>query len=142
MFSAVCLSGIERVCRIAFCTTQSKIVVDFMNHLLDSVRVGQFPNKNRSESFVCSLNRIFYSSESWNARFSAESVRLSSSLVLIPKQITIVQCCKRLSINTTLTKLHVQNRDVVARLALVTSQSSCLHHLSQSVNKQQLTELQ
>ena len=105
MFSAVCLSGIERVCRIAFCTTQSKIVVDFMNHLLDSVRVGQFPNKNRSESFVCSLNRIFYSSESWNARFSAESV-------------------------------------VVARLALVTSQSSCLHHLSQSVNKQQLTELQ
>ena len=36
--------------------------------------------------------------------FSAQSVRLSSSLVLILKQITMVQWCKRSSIKTTLTK--------------------------------------
>ena len=37
-------------------------------------------------------------------QFSAESDRLSSSLVLILKQITIVKWCKRSSIYTTLTK--------------------------------------
>ena len=70
------------------------IVTDFMIRFLDSVCVGQFDKKNRSELFVCSFSRV---------AGSAESVRLSSSLVLILKRITIVQWGKRSSINTLLT---------------------------------------
>ena len=66
-----------------------RVVMDFMILILDSVRVGQFTKKNRSESF----SSVSGSGESWNARFSAESVRLSSSLVLKRSH-------KRSSINT------------------------------------------
>ena len=110
-----------------------------MNRLLDSVCeeesftiVCSFINL-----FVRSFSRVSSSGESLDARFSAESVRLGSSRVLILKRIAIVQWCKRSSVNTTLTKFlsaeerfNVQNRDVVAQLALATSQSSSLHHLT------------
>ena len=53
---------------------------------LDSVCVGrQFAKKIRSESLVRSVEFPVAVNRSWNARFSAESVRLSSSLVLILK---------------------------------------------------------
>ena len=58
------------------------LVMDFMILFLDSVCVGQFPKKNRSESFLLSFSPVSGCGESWNARFSDESVRLSSSLVL------------------------------------------------------------
>ena len=56
-------------------------MMDFMISLLESVCVGQFAKKNRSNRlFVRSFSCVSGSGES---RFSAESVRLSSSLVLI-----------------------------------------------------------
>ena len=67
--------------------------MDFMICFLDSVCVGQSAKKNGSESLVHSFSHVSGSSESWNARFTAESVRLSSSLVLKPS-------CKRSSSNT------------------------------------------
>ena len=90
------------------------IVVDFMIRLNELVRVGQFAKKSRS--FVRSrwIMVLSHRSDSAppsfsfkriaNAQFKAELVRLRSSLVLILKRITIVQWCKRSSINTTLTK--------------------------------------
>ena len=82
---------------------QCPLVVDFMICLNESVCIRQFAKKSRSNRlFVLSFSRVSGSGES---RFSVtESVRLSSSLVLILKRITILQWCKRSSINTTLTK--------------------------------------
>ena len=71
----------------------------------------QSVHQDKSFRMIGSFCRVSGSGESWNERFSAESVRLSSSLVLILKRIMIVQWCKQLSIKTTLTKfLSVEER--------------------------------
>ena len=83
--------------------------------LNESVCVSQFAKK--SLSFVCLFVGISGSSESW---FSVtESVRLDSSLVLIFKLITIVQWCKRSSINTTLTKLILPEERFMFRIGML-----------------------
>ena len=79
-----------------------------MIRLLESICVGQFTKKislNRSVAFPVAVNQL-------RSQFSAESVRLSSSLVLvlILKRITIVKWYKQSSINTILIKFLFYSR--------------------------------
>ena len=62
---------------LVFRTGKYIVMVDFMIIFLDSVCVGQFAKKNRSESFVClfvcSFSRVSGSGESWEHRVHQRS---------------------------------------------------------------------
>ena len=67
------------------CFKRLALVMDFMILFHDSVCVGQFAKKNRSESF----SRVSGSSESWNAQCTVLS-RVSKTQ-LLPRSQTMVQ---------------------------------------------------